>query len=68
MTLSVAREVGNRPSFLDDTHAKLKVRGVGVYVTPHMVTNFFQEWAVPIWEIFVFPIGDPHMVTGIPVW
>jgi hypothetical protein len=31
MTLSVAREVGNWPSFLDDTHAELKVRGIGVY-------------------------------------
>jgi hypothetical protein len=40
----------------------------GMYVTPHMVTNSFQEWAVPIWEIFVFPNGDPRMVTGIPVW
>jgi hypothetical protein len=39
-----------------------------VYVTPHMITNSFQERAVPIWEIFVFPNGDPHMVTGIPVW
>jgi hypothetical protein len=39
-----------------------------IYVTPHMVTNFFQERAVPIWKIFVFPNGDPHMVTGIPVW
>ncbi len=40
---------------------------IGPYVTPHMVTNSFQERAVPIWEIFVFPNGDPHMVTGIPV-
>ncbi len=38
------------------------------YVTPHMVTNSFQEQAVPIWELFVFPNGDPHMVTGIPIW
>jgi hypothetical protein len=28
MALSVAREVGNRPSFLDDTHAKLEVRAL----------------------------------------
>ncbi len=39
-----------------------------VYVTIRMVTNSFQEQAVPIWEIFVFPNGDPHMVTGIPIW
>jgi hypothetical protein len=36
--------------------------------SPYMVTNSFQEWAVPIWEIFVFPNGDPRMVMGIPVW
>jgi hypothetical protein len=40
----------------------------GMYVTPHMVTNSFQERAVPIWDDFVFPNGDPHMVMGIPVW
>jgi hypothetical protein len=40
----------------------------GVVVTPHMVTNSFQERAVPICKILKFPNGDPHLVTGIPVW
>jgi hypothetical protein len=34
MTLSVARDVGNRPSFLEDTCAWLKVKGLGVYAQP----------------------------------
>jgi hypothetical protein len=39
MTLSVAREVGNGASFLDDTHAQLKVRGVGVYADPFIMVR-----------------------------
>ncbi len=40
-----------------------------VYVTPHMVTNSFQERGLPIWEIFCPPArsgtGTPRMVMGI---
>jgi hypothetical protein len=38
--------------------------GINIYVTPHMVTNSFQEQGLPIWEIFmVIPIwlrGSPY--------
>jgi hypothetical protein len=44
----------------------------GAYVTPHMVTNSFQEWGLPIWEIFCPPArsgtGTPCMVMGIGVF
>ncbi len=45
---------------------------VGVDVTPHMVTNSFQERELPIWEIF-HPLarsgtGTPRMVMGIGVF
>jgi hypothetical protein len=50
-----------------------------VYVTPHMVTNSFQEQGLPIWEIFmVIPIrlrGSPYgnnfymgIFTQLPIW
>jgi hypothetical protein len=43
-----------------------------MYVTPHMVTNFFQERGLPIWEIFCPPArsgtGTPRMVMGIGVF
>ncbi len=43
-----------------------------VSVTPHMVTNSFQERGLPIWEIFCPPAHSgtrtPHMVMGIGVF
>ncbi len=40
-----------------------------VHVTPHIVTNSFQERGLPIWEIFCFPahsgMGTPRMVMGL---
>jgi hypothetical protein len=39
MTLAVAREVGNRPSFLDDTRVKLEFRGVSVYAEPFIMVR-----------------------------
>ncbi len=44
-----------------------------VYVTPHMVTNSFQEWGLPIWEFFCPPARSgtgtpPRMVMGIGVF
>jgi hypothetical protein len=35
----LARKVGNRPSFLDDTCAYLKVRGLGVYTKPFIMVG-----------------------------
>ncbi len=53
--LTFAESPGDHQSFILD-----------VSVTPHMVTNSFQEQAVPIWEIFVFPngiLGGPCLVN-----
>jgi hypothetical protein len=45
---------------------------VSIHVTPHMVTNSFQEWGLPIWENFIPParsgMGTPRMVMGIGVF
>ncbi len=45
---------------------------LSTYVTPHMVTNSFQEWGLPIWEFFCLHarsgIGTPRMVMGIGVF
>jgi hypothetical protein len=52
---------------------------IGIFVTPHMVTNSFQERGLPIWEIFmVIPIwlrGSPYgnvfymgIFIRLPIW
>jgi hypothetical protein len=47
-------------------------RRSGMYVTPHMVTNSFQERGLPIWKFFCPPArsgtGTPRMVMGIGVF
>ncbi len=44
----------------------------GVYVTPHMVANSFQERGLPIWDFFCLRArsgtGTPRMVMGIGVF
>ncbi len=36
-----------------------------IYVSPHMVTNSFQERGLPIWDFFV---SMPVLAQGLPVW
>jgi hypothetical protein len=36
-----------------------------IHVTPHMVTNYFQERGLPIWDFFV---PRPVPALGLPVW
>jgi hypothetical protein len=43
-----------------------------ICVTPHVVTNSFQEWGLPMWEFFCLlarsGMGTPRMVMGIGVY